>query len=80
MYRNLFLVLALAMGVSVVACQPDDSSDNAARHLEQAGEEVKDAGEAMAKKAEEAGDQMANEIEDACEAIKEGAGAADTDC
>jgi hypothetical protein len=37
MYRKLFLILALAMGVIVIACQPEDSSDKAANHLEQAG-------------------------------------------
>jgi len=69
MLRYFTILTALIMAMAIVACEPDTTSEKAADHIEDAGDEL-----------QAAADDVGNEVEDACEEIKEEAGAKDTDC
>lgn len=65
------LVLLLMVGSFAIAgCESDDGP------AERTGERLDEAGEEL----QQAGRDAGNAVEDACEDVKEGAGAEDTDC
>jgi hypothetical protein len=66
---KLLLVLTVA-SFSIVSCDSDDGV------AERAGEAMDNAGKEIEQAAADAG----NAIEDACENVKKGVGAGDTDC
>lgn len=69
MSKPITLMTALIIAAFGVACEPDTASEKAADRIENAGDELTAAAE-----------DVGNDVEDACEELKEEAGAEDTDC
>lgn len=75
MYRKLFVTICLAAGAAAVGCQPDDSSNEVAENLEEAGEELKsattDVAEDARDMAEKAESELGSAAEDASEDVRD---------
>jgi len=68
--RLLGLVIAAAFTLTLASgCNEEGPAERAGKAIDEAAENVREAGE-----------DLGNEIEDACEEIKQNAGAEDTDC
>jgi len=63
------LSLIVVMAVFISGCEKDGPAERAGENMDDAVEQMQDQGR-----------DLGNKIEDACEDMKEGAGAQDTDC
>ncbi|MFA7553029.1 MAG: hypothetical protein WCY88_02175 [Spongiibacteraceae bacterium] len=69
MLNKLMLSLIVVMAVFISGCEKDGPAERAGENMDDAVEQMQDQGR-----------DLGNKIEDACEDMKEGAGAQDTDC
>ena len=69
MIRKISILTMIAAAALAVGCEQAQEDETVAEHIENAGEEMSAAAE-----------DVRNDMEDACEEMKEEAGAEDTNC
>lgn len=63
------VIVLILISMLAAACEPEGPAERAGEKIDEAYEEVREAGE-----------DLGNEVEDACEELKDEAGAEDKDC